>query len=130
MIISPSRPVSLLLHSAQEAILLLADRPSGRHFALLGVAVLVSQFLANAGTAALMPPIAMGIEPHCGGEYRASLLGLCVTSSVAVMTPVSHPGCMLVMAPGGYRFSDFAKVGPPLCWIQYRQDLFQASLRH
>ena len=83
-------------------------------FAILGVTLLASQFLPNAATAALMAPIAMHIALDCGAEPRAFLLGVAVTSSMAFMTPFSHPSCMLVMAPGGYRFSDFIKVGLPV----------------
>ena len=50
----------------------------------------------------------MGISP------KAVLMSVAVTSAAALLTPVATPANLMVMGPGGYRFTDYWKLGLPL----------------
>ncbi len=73
-----------------------------------------SQFISNTATTVLVAPIAattalaMGVQPH------PFLMTVAIAASTAFATPISSPVNTLVLTPGGYRFSDYAKVGVPL----------------
>lgn len=81
---------------------------------LLAVSMLLSQILNNAATIVFMAPIALGVAQRVGADPRIFVLGSSIASSMAFLTPISHQANMLVMGPGNYRFSDYAKVGFPL----------------
>jgi di/tricarboxylate transporter len=78
---------------------------------------LTSQVMPNAVVTVLMIPIAyntaidMDVSPYTFGMLVA------IAASASFMSPVGHPANVLVMGPGGYRFSDFIKIGLPLTLI-------------
>jgi di/tricarboxylate transporter len=73
-----------------------------------------SQFISNTATTVLVAPIAartaleLGIDPH------AFLMAVALSASTAFATPIASPVNTLVLGPGDYRFSDFARIGVPL----------------
>ena len=70
-----------------------------------------------AGTAAvavLMSPIALSTAATAGVSPHALLMVLAIGASCAFMSPVGHAVNLLVMGFGGYRFTDYTKVGLPL----------------
>ncbi len=75
---------------------------------------LLTQVMANAAVAVIIAPIAIGAAAQVGSEPYALLLAVAVAVSAGFLTPVAHQSNVLVMGPGGYRFSDYAKVGLPL----------------
>lgn len=78
---------------------------------LLAVTMLLSQIINNAATIVLMAPIALSVAQGVGADPRIFLLGSSIASSMAFLTPISHQANMLVMGPGGYRFTDYTRVG-------------------
>ncbi len=78
---------------------------------LLGVTMLLSQIINNAATIVLMAPIAFSVAQSVSAHPHIFLLGSSIASSTAFLTPISHQANILVMGPGGYRFSDYARVG-------------------
>ena len=76
--------------------------------------MLASQFMPNPVVAVLMAPIAINSAADLGFSPQALLMLVALGSSATFLTPVGHPVNVLVMGPGGYRFSDFIKVGLPL----------------
>jgi di/tricarboxylate transporter len=82
--------------------------------ALVLLASLLSQGLDGAPAVVLMAPVvvrtaeAMGISPY------PLMMGVGLAASAAFMTPFSHKANLLVMGAGGYRSSDYLKVGTPL----------------
>lgn len=61
-----------------------------------------------------MAPIFISISQQLDVSPYAVMMVLAVSASASFISPVSHPANVLVMGPGGYRFSDYTKVGLPL----------------
>jgi di/tricarboxylate transporter len=59
-------------------------------------------------------PIALSAAAEGGVAVQPMLMLLAVAASAALLTPVQTPGNMMVMAPAGYRFGDYWKLGLPL----------------
>jgi di/tricarboxylate transporter len=75
---------------------------------------LLTQFMSNAASTVLIAPIAIGAAQQVGADPRALLMAVAVGASAGFLTPVAHQSNVLVMGPGGYRFTDYLKVGLPL----------------
>ena len=80
-------------------------------FVLTSVA---SQFMPNAVVTVLMAPIALSTAGDLNLSPQSLMMIVAIAASAAFMSPVGHPANVLVMGPGGYRFSDYLKVGIPL----------------
>ena len=76
-----------------------------------------SQFISNTATTVLMAPVAIVMAHNLGLSEMGLLVTVAIAASTAFATPVASPVNMLVMAPGGYRFVDFIKLGIPLIFI-------------
>lgn len=90
--------------------------PLGPTVAIVGVLVatnLLGLVLSNTATAVLLAPIAYEVAVKLGVAPRTMLLGVALASSMSFSTPVASPVNTLVLAPGGYRFRDFVRVGVP-----------------
>lgn len=81
---------------------------------LFALTSLSSQVISNTATTVLMAPIALQAATSLGIAPHALLMAVAVAASTAFATPVASPVNTLVLGPGGYRFSDFIKVGVPL----------------
>ncbi|MDX1614872.1 MAG: SLC13 family permease [Candidatus Promineifilaceae bacterium] len=79
--------------------------------------ILASQVMPNAAVVVLMAPIALNTAADLGVSPYTFLMGIAIAASASFLSPVSHPANVLVMGPGGYRFSDYIKVGLPLTII-------------
>jgi di/tricarboxylate transporter len=81
------------------------------------LAVLGSQFMPNPAVAVLLAPIALSAAGELGVSPYPLMMTVAVSSSAAFLSPVGHAANLLVMGPGGYRFSDYFRVGLPLSLI-------------
>lgn len=81
---------------------------------LLTLTVLLSQAMKGAAVSAVIAPIAIQAAQQFGVDPRAMAMGVALATSLAFVTPLGHPVNILMMAPGGYTFKDFFKVGLPL----------------
>ncbi|MGO1234283.1 MAG: SLC13 family permease, partial [Marinobacter sp.] len=77
-------------------------------------AMLLSNVVNNAAAAVLVAPIALGLSQQLGLSPDAALMAVAVGASCAFLTPIGHQSNALVMEPGGYRFSDYWRLGLPL----------------
>jgi len=73
--------------------------------------MLVVQVIGGQVTPLLVGPIAIKAALQLGIDPRAMALAVAMSCSLAFITPISHPVNILMMGPGGYKFSDFSKVG-------------------
>lgn len=91
--------------------------------ALLGglfiLTALLTQAMSGAAVAAVLGPITIQVAQNVGANPRSLTMGIALATSMAFVTPLSHPVNVLVMGPGGYNFRDFTKVGLPLFVILF-----------
>jgi di/tricarboxylate transporter len=78
------------------------------------ITMLMSEFLHHAASAALMFPVAMAAAHQAGVDPRAFVVAVALGASCAFASPVTYQTHLLVYGPGGYRFTDFVRVGLPL----------------
>jgi di/tricarboxylate transporter len=81
------------------------------------LASLASQVMPNPAVAVLLAPIALNTASDLGVSPFPLLMAVAVSASAAFLSPVGHSANILVMGPGGYRFSDYIKVGLPLTLV-------------
>ncbi|MEA3346176.1 MAG: SLC13 family permease [Chloroflexota bacterium] len=79
--------------------------------AILLLVGLLTQILPAPATAVLMAPIALNTALQMRIDARTLLLGVAMASSASFITPIGHKVNVLVMGPGGYKFSDYIRVG-------------------
>jgi len=75
------------------------------------VASLFSQLITKNGSAALMFPIAVATARQMGVHPEPFVFSLILGVGLSFMSPVSYQTNLMVYGPGGYRFSDFARIG-------------------
>jgi len=87
-------------------------------FGLLLVTIVATQLLtevlSNSGAAALMVPIGMAAAADVGGDPRAFAIAVLVGASCSFLTPIGYQTNLMVYGLGGYRFTDFTRLGLPL----------------
>ena len=81
---------------------------------ILVAAMAVTPFLNNAATVLVMAPIAAQFATGLGYRPEAFLMAVAVGAGCDFLTPIGHQCNTLVLGPGGYRFSDYARLGAPL----------------
>jgi sodium-dependent dicarboxylate transporter 2/3/5 len=92
---------------------LLGAHPSAWALIALPIAVtmLLGTVLSNTACAVIMAPIGLDLAAKTGADPRSVLMAVALAASCSFMTPVGTPPNMLVWGPGGYRFTDFLKIG-------------------
>ena len=84
---------------------------------LAGFVLLTSistQLLSNNATAVLLIPIAISSALGLGVDPKPMIIAVCFGASACFATPIGYQTNLLVFGPGGYRFSDYLKLGIPL----------------
>jgi len=74
----------------------------------------LGQLISNMATALIVIPIALQAAKDIDVSARPVLMCVTVSAAAALLTPVATPANLMVMEPGGYRFSDYWKLGLPL----------------
>ncbi|WP_423751087.1 SLC13 family permease [Salinirarus marinus] len=86
--------------------------------AVLGLFYVLTGLLANiitpVASVVLMIPIAVDTAVRIGGEPFSFLLAVMFAASAAFMTPIGYQTNLMVYGPGGYKFTDYLRVGAPL----------------
>jgi di/tricarboxylate transporter len=82
--------------------------------------ICLTEVLSNNATAVMLVPIVFTLAHEVGVDPRPYLMAVTVAASTAFALPMGYQTHMMVYGPGGYKFSDFLKVGIPLniiCWV-------------
>jgi di/tricarboxylate transporter len=82
--------------------------------------LLITEVLSNNATAVMMIPIVVTLAGELGVHPRPFIMAVTVAASTAFALPMGYQTHLMVYGPGGYRFSDFLRVGIPLdliCWV-------------
>ncbi|MEM9584409.1 MAG: SLC13 family permease [Pseudomonadota bacterium] len=86
-------------------------------FVIWGIYLLTSvltELVSNNAVAVVVTPIAIGLAAAMGIDARPLVVAVMVAASASFATPIGYQTNMLVYGPGGYKFTDFMKVGIPL----------------
>jgi di/tricarboxylate transporter len=81
------------------------------------LASMASQFMPNPVVAVLLAPIALSTARDLGISPYTLMMTVAVSASAAFLSPIGHAANLMVMGPGGYRFSDYIKIGLHLTLI-------------
>lgn len=81
------------------------------------IASLVTQILSDAATTVLLAPVAIAFAKVASISPTSAVVCVTIGSVASFLTPIGHHGNLLILSPGGYRFSDFLKIGLPLTVI-------------
>jgi di/tricarboxylate transporter len=82
--------------------------------ALFFITVLGTQIIPTAALVVLMTPVALSTSATLGISEHLLMMTVAMSASASFASPLSHPAHLLVMGPGGYRFTDYVKVGVPI----------------
>ena len=106
---------------ADTVVNMMGDHPNP--IVLCAVLYLISnvltQFMSNTASAALLAPIGISIAQSIGADPKPVLMSIGIAASMAFATPMATPPNTLVLGPGGFSFNDYVKVGVPLCVITF-----------
>ena len=107
-----SGAVALVADALTPAMLVLPP-----FFVVLAVYLLSSvltELVSNNAVAVVMTPIAIGLASALGVDPRPLVVAVMIAASASFATPIGYQTNTLIYGPGGYKFSDFLKIGIPL----------------
>lgn len=81
------------------------------------LACVMTNFMSNTATTALLVPISISIAQGMGADPSAVVMATVIGGSCAYATPIGMPANTMVLAPGGYKFTDYVKAGLPLILV-------------
>jgi di/tricarboxylate transporter len=88
--------------------------PLGVLIAVTLATVCLTELITNNAAAVLMFPIAMATAAEVGADPRPFAIAVAVAASASFLTPIGYQTNTMVYGPGGYRFSDYFRLGFPL----------------
>ena len=92
------------------------------------VATFITEFISNAATAAMFCPIAISAATTLGVNPLTFCIALMLSVSSSFATPIGSPTHMLVYGAGGYKFTDFMKIGIPMNLIILAANIFIVTI--
>lgn len=87
---------------------------SGMIAAFYLLTAIMTAVVANTATAVMLTPVAISVAHSAGLNPNALLVTVMFAASASFVTPFGYKTNVMIYSPGGYRFSDFVKVGGPL----------------
>ena len=103
----------------REYVDVLTPSPEARPLIVGGVAVylltsVLTELVSNNAVAVVLTPIAIALADAMGFDARPLVVAVMVAASASFATPTGYQTNMMVYGPGGYKFTDFMKIGIPL----------------
>ena len=83
-------------------------------FAVYGLSSVLTEMVSNNAVAVILTPIAIGLGTSLGVDPRPLVVAVMFGASASFATPIGYQTNTLVYGPGGYRFTDFLRIGVPL----------------
>lgn len=83
------------------------------------VTCVLTNFMSNTATTALMIPIAVSLANSLGADPRSVVIATVIAGSCAYATPIGMPANTMVVGLGGYKFKDYVKSGLPLILVSF-----------
>ena len=81
------------------------------------ITMILTEVSSNAATAIIMTPITMAVSYEMGVDPRAFIFAVAFAASASFITPIGYQTNLMVYGPGGYKFSDYIRVGFPLALV-------------
>jgi di/tricarboxylate transporter len=78
------------------------------------IGLVLTEFLSNNAVAVIYTPIAIKLAVELGHDPRPFVVAVMFSATLAFATPVGYQTNMMVYGPGGYKFTDFTRIGLPL----------------
>ena len=88
------------------------------------ITIFLTEISSNAATAIIMTPISIAVAQQMGFDPRAFVFAVAFAASASFITPVGYQTNLMVYGPGGYKFSDYIRVGFPLAFIFWIMAIF------
>ena len=82
--------------------------------AIYTVTTILTEVITNNAAAALIFPIALSLANQLGVSYMPFVISIMIAASASFATPIGYQTNLMVCGPGGYKFSDFLRIGVPL----------------
>jgi di/tricarboxylate transporter len=82
--------------------------------AVMAITIALTELVTNTAAAALMVPVGLSAAAEAGVDPRAVAIAVLIGASCSFLSPIGYQTNLMVYGLGGYRFTDFARVGFPL----------------
>ena len=105
---------------AQQTMYLLG--PMGPWWVIAGLYLITAagtMIIPTAALVVLMSPIVLSASADLGIAPQTAMMAVAMAASASFTSPISHPANILVMGPGGYKFSDYIRLGLPLTIVVF-----------
>ena len=102
---------------AQQIVLAVGNHPYLLLIAIYVMAMFFTEMITNVAVAAMLLPIAIAVAHEGGLNPRPFIMAVAIAASLSFLTPIGYQTNLMVMGPGGYRPSDYLRVGFPLALV-------------
>ncbi|MDL1952497.1 TRAP transporter large permease subunit, partial [Acidobacteria bacterium ACD] len=99
---------------AHSLIGLAAENPWTSLIIIYGVTMLFTELITNNAAAVLVFPIAYSISRQLDVDFTPYAMSIMMAASASISTPIGYQTNLMVLGPGGYKFTDYFRVGIPL----------------
>ncbi len=113
---------------ADVTIGMVGDHPHLILAVIYAVTMLFTNLITAKAAAVLIFPIAMATASHLGVDYMAFAIAVMVAAAASFATPIGYQTNLMVFGPGGYRYSDYLRIGGPLSLIVWAITVLLAPL--
>ena len=99
---------------ASFCVSLTNDNPTVALAVIYGITTVMTEVITNNAAAALIFPVSLSIANDLQVSYLPFVIAIMIAASASFATPIGYQTNLMVYAPGGYKFTDFMRIGIPL----------------